>query len=189
MKRRSPPATPAATPAAGGSFTGDSTASALARATTLVQRLHRALSAIPHSAIALLGRFSVAAVFWNSGQTKIEGLAVNLVSGTFELGWPRLSSSAVDLFRDEYKLPLLPPETAAVLAAAGEHVLPLLLLLGLGTRLAALGLLGMTAVIQFLVYPGAYATHGLWAAVLLWLMAQGPGVFSLDHWLAGLGRR
>ncbi|MBL8323520.1 MAG: DoxX family protein [Rubrivivax sp.] len=142
------------------------------------------MSSMPHSLIALTGRFSVAAVFWNSGQTKIEGLAINLVSGTFELGVPRLASSAVDLFRDEYKLPLLPPELGAVLAAAGEHVLPLLLLLGLGTRFAALGLLGMTAVIQFLVYPGAYATHGVWAAVLLWLMARGPGVVSLDHLIA-----
>jgi putative oxidoreductase len=148
------------------------------------------LSALPHSPIALLGRFSVAAVFWNSGQTKIEGLAINLVNGTFELGMPRLAPSAVDLFRDEYRLPLLAPELGALLAAVGELVLPLLLLLGLGTRLAALGLLAMTAVIQFLVYPGAYATHGVWAAVLLWLMARGPGVVSVDHLLAArLARR
>jgi putative oxidoreductase len=109
---------------------------------------------------------------------------LNIVTGEFTLGWPRLSSSAVDLFRDEYKLPLLPPELGAVLAAAGEHALPLLLLLGLGTRIASFGLLVMTAVIQFLVYPGAYATHGVWAAVLLWLMRRGGGTFSLDHLLA-----
>lgn len=142
------------------------------------------MARIPESLIALLGRFAVAAVFWNSGQTKIEGLAVNLVEGRFELGMPRLAESAVVLFRDEYRLPLLAPEWAATLAALGEHVLPLLLLLGLGTRLAALGLLTMTAVIQLWVYPGAYATHGVWAAVLLWLMARGPGVVSLDHQLA-----
>ena len=59
-----------------------------------------------------------------------------------------------------------------------------MILLGLGTRFAALGLLVMTAVIQLLVYPGAWPTHGVWAAVLLWLMALGPGVVSLDHWLA-----
>jgi putative oxidoreductase len=88
------------------------------------------------------------------------------------------------LFRDEYQLPLLAPELGATLAALGEHALPLLILLGLGTRFAALGLLVMTAVIQLLVYPGAWPTHGVWAAVLLWLMALGPGAVSLDHWLA-----
>ena len=142
---------------------------------------HTLMARIPESAIALIGRFSVAAVFWKSGQTKIEGLALDLVSGTFELGVPRLSPSAVDLFRDEYRLPLLSPELGATLAALGEHVLPLMLLLGLGTRFAALGLLLMTAVIQVLVYPAAYPTHGVWAAVLLWLMVRGPGVVSIEH--------
>lgn len=128
----------------------------------------------------------MAAVFWKSGQTKIEGLAIDIVSGSFELGMPRLSSSAVDLFRDEYQLPLISPELGATLAALGEHVLPLMLLLGLGTRFAALGLLVMTAVIQLLVYPAAYPTHGVWAAVfrLLWLMVRGPGAVSIDHALA-----
>lgn len=146
--------------------------------------LHQRLAGVPEWPIALLGRFSIAAVFWHSGQTKIEGLAIDIVSGSFELGMPRLAASAVDLFRDEYRLPLLPPEVAAVLAATAEHALPLLLLLGLGTRLAAVGLLGMTAVIQLWVYPGAYPTHGVWAAVLLWLMVRGPGRLSVDHWLA-----
>lgn len=138
---------------------------------------------IPHTLLAALGRFSIAAVFWNSGQTKIEGLAINFVNGEFTLGWPRLSDSAVWLFRDEYKLPMLPPEFAATMAAVAEHVFPLLLLIGLATRFSALALLGMTLVIQLLVYPGAYATHGVWAAVLLYLMARGPGALSLDHWL------
>ncbi len=139
---------------------------------------------IPHSAIALLARFSLAAVFWSSGQTKIQGLVINLVDGEVQLGWPRLADGAVALFRDEYRLPLLSPELAAVLAATAEHFLPLLLLMGLATRLSALGLLGMTAVIQLLVYPGAYATHGTWAALLLLILARGPGVVSVDHWLA-----
>jgi putative oxidoreductase len=150
----------------------------------IISSVIQTLARLPHSPIALLGRFSVAAVFWNSGQTKVEGLAINLVNGEFTLGWPRLAPSAVDLFRDEYRLPLLAPELGAMLAAFGEHLLPLLLLLGLGTRFAALGLLVMTLVIQLLVYPGAYATHGVWAAVLLWLVARGPGVVSLDHLLA-----
>lgn len=150
----------------------------------LVDRLLDLFSAVPHSAIALLARFSIAAVFWLSGQTKIEGLVIDLVGGHVELGWPHLAAGAVDLFREEYRLPLLPPELAATLAALGEHLLPIALLLGLGTRFAALGLLGMTAVIQLLVYPGAYATHGTWAAGLLWLVARGPGVVSLDHLVA-----
>ena len=139
---------------------------------------------IPHSLIALLGRFSIAAVFWKSGQTKIEGLAIDIVEGDFRLGWPRLADSAVGLFRDEYRVPLLPPETAAVLAATAEHVLPVLLLIGLATRFSALGLFFMTAVIQLFVYPGAYPLHGVWATVLLWLVALGPGKLSIDHWLA-----
>lgn len=144
---------------------------------------------IPHSLVALLARFSVAAVFWNSGQTKVEGLVVNFISGDFRLGWPRLSDSAVALFQDEYKLPFIPPELAAPMAAAAEHVFPLLLLFGLATRFSALALLGMTLVIQVFVYPGAYATHATWAAVLLYLMARGPGVLSVDHWLSERSRR
>lgn len=139
---------------------------------------------IPRSAIALLARFSIAALFWKSGQTKIDGIAIDIVGGTFSVGWPRLSDSAVALFRDEYKLPLLPPEFAAVMAAGAEHVLPLLILVGLATRLSALGLLAMTAVIQVFVYPDAYPTHGVWAAVLLYLIATGPGKASIDHWIA-----
>lgn len=144
-------------------------------------------ASIPDTLIALVARFSIAAVFWNSGQTKVEGLAIDIVGGRFDLGWPRLSDSAVALFRDEYRLPLLPPELAAPMAALAEHLFPLLILAGLATRLSALALLGMTLVIQVFVYPGAYATHGTWAAVLLYLMAHGPGKLSLDHWLATRG--
>lgn len=151
-------------------------------------RWHRRLiawfEALPHSLIAFLGRFSIAATFWQSGQTKVEGLAIDLIHGRFEFGMPRLSGSAVDLFRDEYALPLIPPELAAYLAASAEHLFPVLILLGLGTRYSALALLGMTLVIQTFVYPNAYPTHGVWAAVLLYLIARGPGIFSLDHLLS-----
>ncbi|MBS7660890.1 DoxX family protein [Pseudomonas lalucatii] len=139
---------------------------------------------IPYSLVALLGRFSIAAVFWKSGQTKIEGLAIDIVEGTFELGLPRLSASAVPLFEHEYQVPLLPAELAAQLAAFAEHLFPILILLGLATRFSALALLGMTLVIQLFVYPGAYPTHGVWAAVLLLLAAKGPGVLALDQLIA-----
>ncbi len=147
------------------------------------------LKRIPHTLIAFIARFSIAAVFWNSGQTKIQGFALNLVSGEFALGWPSLSDSALTLFQYEYKLPLIPPEIAAPMAATAEHLLPVLILIGLGTRFSALALLGMTLVIQLFVYPGAYATHGTWAAVLLFLIARGPGILSVDHWLATRGAR
>jgi putative oxidoreductase len=138
---------------------------------------------IPLSFIAFIARFSIAAVFWSSGQTKVEGFAINIVSGEWTLGWPRLSDSALALFQYEYKLPFISPELAAPMAATAEHLFPLLILIGLGTRFSALALLGMTLVIQLFVYPDAYATHGTWAAVLLYLMACGPGMLSVDHWL------
>lgn len=150
----------------------------------LIRHFVHVTEGIPNTLLALVARFSMAAVFWKSGQTKIQGFAVDIVNGEFTLGWPRLSDSVVDLFRDEYRLPLISPEIAATLAALGEHVLPILLLLGLATRLSALGLLGMTLTIQLLVYPDAYPTHGTWAAVLLYLMVHGPGNLSIDHWIA-----
>lgn len=143
------------------------------------------LARIPHSLIAFIARFSIAAVFWKSGQTKVQGFAIDLIDRTFQFGWPRLSDSAVDLFRTEYKLPLLSPVVAAHAAATAEHLFPILLLMGFGTRLAALALLGMTLVIEIFVYPDAYPTHGTWAAILLYLAATGPGRFSVDHWLVG----
>ncbi len=139
---------------------------------------------IPDSLIALLGRFSIAAVFWKSGQTKVQGFAIDIVSGEFKFGVPQLSDSVVALFRDEYRLPLVPPEIAAPLAAFAEHLFPLLILIGLATRFSALALLVMTATIQLLVYPDAYPTHGVWAAVLLFLIAKGPGAVSIDRLIA-----
>jgi putative oxidoreductase len=138
---------------------------------------------IPHSLIALLGRFSIAAVFWKSGQTKIEGFMLDLVGGEFQFGWPRLAESTIPLFQEEYNLPLVPPEIAAYAAATAEHVFPALLLIGLGTRFSALALLVMTFTIQVFVYPSAYPMHGVWATVLLYLLARGPGKYSVDHWL------
>ncbi len=149
-----------------------------------IQRIISLFESIPHTFIAVLGRFSIAAVFWKSGQTKIEGLAIDIVSGEFHLGWPHLSDSAVMLFNYEYSLPLIPPEIAATMAAFAEHAFPILILFGLATRFSALALLGMTLVIEIFVYPDAYPVHGVWATVLLYLMAKGPGMISIDYWLA-----
>ena len=156
----------------------------MVRGESLLRPLIALFSCIPHSAIALLARFSIAMTFWTSGQTKIEGLVLDPIGGNLALGWPRLSDSALELFRSEYALPIIPPQLAAYMAATAEHVLPLLLLLGLASRLSAFGLLGMTLVIQTFVYPSAYPTHGLWVALLLYIMARGPGAISLDRLLA-----
>lgn len=147
--------------------------------------LTAALERIPHSLIALLGRFSIAATFWQSGQTKVEGFLLDPIGGDVHLGWPRLAASTIPLFQEEYRLPVIPPEIAAYAAATAEHVFPLLLLLGLATRLSAFALLMMTLTIQLFVYPAAYATHGVWATVLLYLLARGGGAYSFDSlWLS-----
>ena len=154
------------------------------RSGCLIRAINERFARIPESLIAALGRFSIATVFWKSGQTKIEGFALDIVDGTHQFGWPRLSDSAVALFRDEYRLSFINPEFATLFAALAEHVFPVLLLVGFATRFSAAALLVMTLVIQVFVYPDAYPTHGTWAAVLLYLMARGGGVLSVDHWLA-----
>lgn len=133
----------------------------------LAAALERLLS---HDLLALVARLGIAAVFFLSGRTKVDG-------------WLTVSDGAHALFRDEYRLPLLPPELAAHLAAYAEHLFPVLLVLGLLTRLSALALLGMTAVIQGFVYPDAWPTHLSWAGLLLYLVARGPGRLSLDRLL------
>jgi putative oxidoreductase len=118
--------------------------------------------------LALLARVSIAAVFLMSGRTKVEGLLT-------------VTDNAVALFADEYKLPVVPPELAAHMAAYAEHLFPVLLLLGLFTRGAAVALLGMTLVIEVFVYPLAWATHLSWAVPLLYLLGRGGGAWSLDR--------
>ncbi|WLH80653.1 MULTISPECIES: DoxX family protein [unclassified Pseudomonas] len=150
----------------------------------LVRRVIQLFEKIPYSLIAFIARFSIAAVFWKSGQTKVEGFAVDLIGGTFELGEPRLAASTLPLFRSEYHVPLLSPEVAAHMAAFAEHFFPVLILVGFATRFSALALIGMTLVIQLFVYPDAYPTHGTWIAVLLLLVAKGPGRLSIDQLIA-----
>lgn len=136
---------------------------------------------IPHNLIALIARFSIAAVFWKSGQSKVDGLVVDLIEGTFEFGFPHLADSTIPLFQSEYLVPLLSPAWAANLAAFAEHFFSLLILFGFATRFSALALLGMTLIIQIFVYPDAYPAHGTWAAMFLYLMARGPGPLSIDY--------
>jgi putative oxidoreductase len=132
-----------------------------------INKVMEVLERIPYSVIALLARVAVADVFWRSGQTKVDG-------------W-QITETTFDLFREEYRVPLLPPELAAYLACIQEHLFSVLLVIGLVSRLSALGLLGMTLVIQLFVYPANYPDHLLWAAALLLIVACGPGAFSLDH--------
>jgi putative oxidoreductase len=136
----------------------------------VVQRTFAVLDRIPYWLIALGARIFPAAVFWQSGQTKVAG-------------W-HLKPSAIALFQSEYRLPVIDPTAAAYLSAFGEHVLPVLLVLGLATRFAAAGLLLMTAVIEIFVYPEAWPTHGVWATCFLLLIARGPGDVSIDHLIA-----
>jgi len=129
---------------------------------------------IPDSLLSLVARIAAGGVFWRSGQTKIEGLHIN--------------DSTFFLFREEYMVPLLPPDVAAYMATVSENVFSVLLIVGLASRLSAGALLGMTAVIQLFVYPGAWPEHVLWVTALLVLVARGPGVVSLDHLLFGRKR-
>jgi putative oxidoreductase len=145
----------------------------MATATAMLRQINSKFSRLPWDAAALALRVFPAAVFFSSGRTKVDG-------------W-KIADSTWFLFKHEYALPLIPPDLAAIGATVAEHVLPVLLVLGLCTRLSALGLLAMTAVIQVFVYPEAWQTHGLWAACFLALICAGPGRVSLDRWL-GLDR-
>lgn len=139
---------------------------------------------LPESLVLLVARFAIASVFWKSGQTKIDGFSLDIIAMKVELGLPRLTESTGFLFEHEYNLPLIPHMIAAVLATLAEHILPILILSGLFTRLAGFGIAGMTLVIQLFVYPEAYPTHATWLAIALLLMYKGAGTVSLDHWLA-----
>ena len=128
-----------------------------------------ASDALPLSLLLLVQRLGIASVFFLSGRTKVEGV-FTLTPSTFEL------------FRTEYALPLLQPAAAAYAATVAEHLFPILLLLGLFTRLSAASLLAMTLVIEIFVYPDAWSTHLSWAGLLLPLIAFGGGKLSVDRW-------
>ncbi|MES1974985.1 MAG: DoxX family protein [Pseudomonadota bacterium] len=130
---------------------------------------------VPSALLLLLARLAIAAIFFLSGRTKVEGVLT-------------LTDSTYELFRTDYALPFVSPEVAAPLAAYSEHFFPILLVLGLFTRPAAAALLGMTLVIELFVYPDAWPTHLSWTALLLPLIARGGGDWSLDN-LLGIERR
>ncbi len=140
----------------------------------LRQRWNRLADALQRllgeSFLCLVARLGIASIFFLSGRTKVEGLLT-------------ITPSTYELFQSEYALPLVPPYIAAHLATYAEHLFPLLLVLGLGTRLSALALLGMTTVIEVFVYPDAWPTHLSWAGLLLLLVARGGGRLSLDRLL------
>jgi putative oxidoreductase len=130
------------------------------------------LGQFPTSAIQLMARVAVGAVFFKSGLTKIANWDLTVM-----------------LFRDEYAVPILPPHIAAFLGTTAEMTCPILLVLGLATRLGTLPLLAMTFVIQTFVYPENWAEHLTWATLLLLVLSRGPGAISIDHLIAGALRR
>jgi len=129
---------------------------------------HRLAERIPYSLVALVARFAAASVFWRSGQTKVDGF-LHIKDNTFFL------------FAEEYKVPFLPPDVAAYLTTFAEHIFSVCLIVGLASRLSALGLIVMTLVIQVFIYPHGWPEHILWLAALLLILARGPGAISLDH--------
>ena len=128
----------------------------------------RVAERIPYSLVALVARFAVAAVFWRSAMTKVDE--------SFQV-----KSTTFFLFKEEYKVPIIPPDIAAYLATYQELIGAVLLVIGLATRLTALAFIGMVAVIQVFVYPSGWPDHLLWFALLFLLVARGPGAISVDH--------
>ena len=122
------------------------------------------LARFPLSIILLAGRIGVGATFFRAGLLKYHS-------------W----EFTVKLFEDEYRVPLLDPAVAARIAMIQELTIPILLFVGLATRVATLPLLGMIAVIQIFVYPNAYNDHLAWGSILVLVLTRGPGVFSLDY--------
>lgn len=125
---------------------------------------------LPLSLLLLVQRLGIAAVFFMSGRTKIA-----------EGSWLTIDDGAFELFRTDYALPLIPAVPATYAATTAEHLFPILLVLGLLTRISAGALLVMTAVIEIFVYPDAWPTHLSWAGLLLPLIALGGGKLSLDR--------
>ncbi len=134
----------------------------------LIGRVLVLADGIPAVAFDVAMRVSVAMVFWRSARTKVEDVLT-------------LKQSTFFLFQYEYALPVVPYEIAAYMATYAEHFFPILIVLGFAARFSAAALLVMTLVIQVFVYPGAWAVHLLWASILIYIVARGAGVMSIDH--------
>ena len=132
--------------------------------TTAVTRVFTLLGKVPLSLHQILFRLAIAGVFLRAGLNKLAS-------------W----ESTVALFREEYRVPVLPPEVAAVMSSSVEIGCSILLLAGLATRVATLPMLGMIATIQLFVYPQAWPEHLTWASILVFLLPRGGGTLSLDH--------
>ncbi|CAO1649938.1 DoxX family protein [Parasphingorhabdus sp. NYA22] len=138
--------------------------------TDMIKKLIAMISgSVPEGIALLFTRVALAGIFWRSARTKVE-----------DGSWLQMSDTTVFLFREEYGMPY--PEITGLLATYAEHFLPILIVLGLFTRIGAAGLLGMTLVIQFFVYPEAWwQTHIIWVALAGMLIVRGGGMFSLDR--------
>jgi putative oxidoreductase len=134
---------------------------------TRLDRLRTMAGRFPLSLIEFGMRLAVGATFFRSGMNKLESF-----------------DTAITLFREEYRLPLLPPELAAYLGTAVELGASVLLVLGLFARLGAAALLAMTLVIQFLVYPENWPEHLMWTSILAYVLSRGPGALSIDRIIA-----
>lgn len=133
----------------------------------MIRGLIDKLNDFPQGLLQLLMRIAIVPVFWRSGWGKLENM-----------------EQAIGLFRDEYKLPIIPPALAAYLGTAVELAAPAFILVGLATRLATLPLIALTLTIQFLVYPISYPDHLLWFAILVCILTRGPGGISVDALLS-----
>jgi len=138
------------------------------------------LAHIPEWVVNLAMRLVVFKIFWFSVQTKISGVTI---AGQHFAFWS-VTDNTFLLFDFEYGIPLIPTTLAAYLGTFGEFFFSLMILLGFMTRFAALGLMGMTLVIQFFVYPEAWwSVHVFWFVMLLYLIRNGGGKASIDHFI------
>jgi putative oxidoreductase len=149
-------------------------------------------SFIPYALVAFALRLMMAREFFIDGQTLISGprFSQSLYGFNFSAVLPmQVRAETISTFLTQYTALPVPPMLAAYVVSYAEFVLPLLLIVGFGTRFAALFLLVMTALIDFYVMPPVLWTeHVYWAAILLILVSRGPGALSLDHFIR-LARR
>ncbi len=154
---------------------------------TLVRGFVSACAFIPYAVVALVLRVAIARVFFLDGQIRVDGMPVSLDLHGFDFSFVvplQVKALTYTSFLTGY-LPLPVPAGLVAYAVAGaEFLLPILLVIGFGTRIAALGLLAVTALMQIYVMPEAlWSAHIYWASILLVLISCGPGQLSIDHFI------